>query len=263
MIGRGASILAGLLAVSALSAAASARPHGAPGQQQAEAGGVFVTQAPTQAQTGSQASAMPQAGNSAVLFPEQITPQSVAEARARAAQQEQVKPASGETGGVAQLTRGGEGVRVTEQLSAGESDRALAQLSAAERQVLIDAVNGTDICERSPEIEALQALCENRIETRSAEFTRTREKGSAEDNLLGGGFDSERLATLEAAISRLARNSGRADNFADQAIASVALSQQTILTDLDATETEGDPEKDLSPETEALVNAIAQQFTGN
>lgn len=254
--------LIGLWAAGALGAAISAQAHDN-SQQQANADSVFVAQAPMRVQTATQTTAMPQADNPSVYFPEQITPQSVATARARATRQEQVRPAATETGEVAQLSRGGEGVRATQQLSDGKSDRALAQLTPVEQQVLIDAVNGTDICESSPQIAALQSLCENRIETRSAEFSQTRDQGSAEDNLLGGGFDSERLATLEAAISRLARNSSRADDFADQAIASVALGQQTVLTDLEATETEGDPEKKLSPETEALVNAIAQQFTGN
>lgn len=205
----------------------------------------------------------PEDNSSKVYFPDEITPQSVAEARARAAQQQQLEQAAAPDEEVAQLSQGGEGARDVVQLSDGNSAQALAQLTNEERQVLLEAVEGTDICDRADNIPAIRDLCESRIETRSAEFARRDQSGSAEDNLLGGRFDSARLATLEAAITRLARSSGRAEDFSDQAIASVALGQQQSLTDTEAAAAEGDPTAELSPETQALVNAIVTHLGGN
>lgn len=200
---------------------------------------------------------------SRVYFPDEITPATVAEARARAAEQQQVQRSPDSDEELAQLSTGGEGARDMVQLSDGDSARALAQLSAAERQVLLEAVEGTDICDRVDNIPAIRDLCEGRIETRSAEFASNRSEGSAEDNLLGGSIDNTRIATLEAAIARLAQNSGRAQDFSDQAIASVALGQQSALSDEQATSAEGDPANELSQETQAVVNAIVQQLGGN
>ena len=45
-------------------------------------------------------------------------------------------------------------------------------------------------------------------------------------------------------------------------IASVALGNQT-LSDSQATAAEGDPTSELSAETQAVVNAIVQQLSGN
>lgn len=205
----------------------------------------------------------PEDNSSKVYFPDAITPQSVAAARARAAEQQQLEQATSAGQEVAQLSQGGEGAREVVQLSDGESARALAQLTNEERQVLLEAVEGTDICDRADNIPAIRELCESRIETRSAEFAQSSQGGSAEDALLGGRFDSARLATLEAAITRLARSSGRAQDLSDQAVASVALGQQTGLTDADATAAEGDPTSELNPETQALVNAIVTHLGGN
>ena len=189
------------------------------------------------------------ASPSSVYYPDAITPQSVA--AARAAQQQQLASES--------RAEGSQGVT---QLSDGESARALAQLTQEERQVLLEAVEGTDICDSGSNIPALQALCERRLETRSAEFAQGNEGSSAEDTLLGGRFDSERLATLEAAINRLAQTSASPEDFANQAVASVALGQQGALSDAQATSAEGDPTSDFSPETQAVINAIVQQLGG-
>ena len=233
-------------------------------QQADQSPSVFVEQAPRGAVATEQI-AVPQAADqsSKVYFPDAITPQSVAAARARAAEQQQLERRAGSDDQVAQLSNGGEGARDIAQLSDGDSVRALAQLSPAEQQVLIDAVEGTDICEQASNIPAIRELCESRIETRSAEFARDNSGGSAEDNLLGGGFDSARLATLQAVITRLAQNTASADDFSDQAIASVALGQQAALSDAQATAVEGDPTSGLSQETQAVVNAIVQQLGGN
>lgn len=207
----------------------------------------FVNQAPDDA-------------SSKVYFPDAITPESVAEARARAARQQQIEAAAARRDTpVTQVSSQG-GDNDVAQLSDGRSDEALAQLSAAERQVLLDAVEGTDICDRGSDIPALQALCEGRIETRSEEFAQNR-ASSAEDSLLGGGLDAGRVATLEAAIARLAGAEANPGNFDNQVVASVALNNQS-LSDAQATEAEGDPTADLSQETQALVGAIIQQLGG-
>ena len=218
----------------------------------------FINQAPERDQAVTEVQTEPRQIGSPVYFPDQITPQTVAAARARAAEQEQLARER-ENAELMQVSSG-EGAQDVAQLSDGESSQALAQLSPAERQVLLEAVEGTDICEQANNIAAIRALCEERLETRSAEFAQRPSGGSAEDNLLGGRFDSERIATLETAINRLAQNSGRAQNFSDQAIASVALGQQT-LTDAQATAAED--EEGLSVETQAVIQAIVTQLGGN
>ena len=266
MRGLDARLLVSLRATSVgllLTAILAAPLAGLAAQQNSQETSVFIEQAPSRAveatQIGSPASGDPA---SKVYFPDAITPQSVAAARARAAEQQQLERATTRNGPVAQLSSGGEGARDVAQLSDGDSARALAQLSPAERQVVLDAVEGTDICERADNIPAIRDLCASRIETRSADFAQTNTGGSAEDNLLGGRFDSARLATLEAAINRLAQSSGRADDFSDQAIASVALGQQGALSDARATAAETDPASNLSPETQGVINAIVQQLGG-
>lgn len=169
--------------------------------------------------------------------------------------------AAGRNGNVAQVTPTGDTGSDVDQLSDGTSAEALAQLTEAERQVLLEAVEGTDICERASDIPAIKALCEGRIETRSAEFTPPKGE-SAEDRLLGGGLDPDRIATLEAAVARLSRSGADADDFSNQVLASVALGGQA-LNDAQATAApDGDPAADLSPETQALINSIVQQFGG-
>lgn len=200
--------------------------------------------------------------SSKVYFPDEITPQSVAIARARIADQEQVPREQPTANGVAQVSHDDQGRQGLDQVSVGGATGALAQLSDVERQVLIEAVEGTDICDRSSEIPALQELCETRLETRSAEFARNSGSGSAEDSLLGGGLDSSRLATLEAAISRLAGNTGSSNDFSNQVIASVALDNAT-LSGAQATAAESDGANGLSEETQAVVSAIVQQLGGN
>ncbi len=200
--------------------------------------------------------------SSKVYFPDTITPESVAIARARSAQQEQLPREQQATDSVTQVSHDGQGRQDLDQVSVGSSSSALAQLSDVERQVLIEAVEGTDICDRSTDIPALQELCATRLETRSAEFAQNSDRGLAEDSLLGGGLDSSRLATLEAAISRLAGNAANSNDFSNQAIASVALGN-TTLSDAQATSAESDNASELSQETQAVVAAIIQQLGGN
>lgn len=251
------AILAALALAIPSIAQGQSNPNDVPREESA-----FVVQAPDRSAEVEPVSPREEPAASKVYFPDEITPESVAEARARAAQQQQLEQRASADPDLDQVSSTGEGARDVAQLSDGDSARALAQLSAAEQQVLLEAVEGTDICERSPDIPALQALCESRIETRSAEFARQDAEGSAEDNLLGGGLDADRVATLEAAIARLARNAGDSGNFSNQVIASVALGSNS-LSDSQATSAEGQPGSELSAETQALVAAIVQQLGGN
>jgi len=256
--------LAGMLIASPTLALAQENPHIVPQDEVA-----FVEQAPaTEAaleQAETQSHPQPAAdASSKVYFPEPITPQSVARARARSSQQQQISPASGDNAARAadQVSRSEPAGQAVAQLSNANASSALDQLSDAERQVLLEAVEGTDICERGSDIPALQELCEGRIETRSADFAQNAGGSSAEDSLLGGGLDSSRIATLQSAISRLAGSSPDSSDFANQAIASVALGN-TTLSDAQATSAESDPTSELSSETQAVVQAIVQQLGGN
>jgi len=239
---------------------AQQNPHNVPKEESA-----FVEQAPTRATAEQIAAPETQApdATSKVYFPDAITPESVAEARrARGLEQQQLNAVhEREEAELAQVSAGGEGAQDVDQLSDGMHSDALAQLTQAEREVLLEAVEGTDICDRSSDIPAIQELCESRLETRSADFAQN-SGGSAEDNLLGGGLSADRLATLESAIARLARNASDSNDFSNQVIASVALNNQT-LADGAAQATDADPTSDLSPETQAVVNAIVQQLGGN
>ncbi len=149
------------------------------------------------------------------------------------------------------------------QLSLGDLEGTLAQLSDAEKQVLLEAIQGTDICDNPPDIPAVIELCQTRIENRSTEFAaRETNTLSAEERLLGESLDSTRTAsTLDRDVERLARNAGRGDaNSLDtQAIASVALgTPQPAVPDQPA----GTQLGDLPAETQALVNALVQQLGG-
>lgn len=204
----------------------------------------------------------PEAASSKVYLPEPITPESVAAARARAARQLQIEAATAANRAdrVAQVSSQ-DGSNEVAQLSDGSSSAALAQLSAAERRVLIDAVEGSDICERGSDIPAIQALCAGRLENRSEEFARSEDTGSAEDNLLGGDLDSSGTANLESAIRRLAEAGADPGAFSNQAVASVALNDRTAA-DAQGAVGDADPTADLSQDTQALVAAIVQQLGG-
>ena len=57
----------------------------------------------------------------------------------------------------------GQGGSAMAQLSKADLEATLAQLSAAERRVLLQAIEGTDICNDPPAVAAIVALCQNRI----------------------------------------------------------------------------------------------------
>ncbi|EDL48755.1 hypothetical protein [Erythrobacter sp. SD-21] len=148
----------------------------------------------------------------------------------------------------------------TDQLTRERGRRALAQLTERDRAILFSAVNGTDICEREPSNPAIIELCLVRLEDRSEEFAGNSAPSlSPEERLLGEGLDSDRVATLESAISRLARGNSALNSNEDQAIASVALGSST-LAPAQPTSEEPNP-SELSAETQALINAIVEQFS--
>lgn len=241
------------LAIEALAAAALTATAPAQGSEQATAG-----QSPAD-----QAAAMGQEQSpSKVYWPDDITPERVREAREQASIQEQISRER-EQALLQQLTERERSSDASGQITDENAGEVLAQLSESERQVLLDAVEGADICERDPESAIIRKLCAERIETRSGEFaTRRTNTLTAEERLLGEGLEGNPVNSLEQAVDRLGRSDRDADDPANQAIASVALSPNQAPGDR-GTDGSGDAGAgELSPETQALVDAIVQQFGG-
>lgn len=179
----------------------------------------------------------------------------VGESAERLSPSESIAPASQ----LSALSDSGPGMA---QLSRADLDARLAQLSAAERRVLLQAIEGSDICDDPPRIAEIMALCRNRIETRSGEFTARAEGGlSAEDQLLRGDLDISTLPSLTAVIDRLGRGGASVGDPSNQAIAAIALGTGMPPSD-------GDPNGDgtgtpqVGEETQALVNALINQLGG-
>jgi hypothetical protein len=148
------------------------------------------------------------------------------------------------------------------QLSKADLDATLAQLSAVERRVLLQAIEGTDICDNPPNVAAILALCQNRLETHSQDFAEMAERTqSAEERLLNGNLESTTLPSVGQVIERLARGSAATNDFSNQAIASIALAPPptTPTRPGDEEETES---TSFSEEAQALVNALINQLTG-
>jgi hypothetical protein len=169
-------------------------------------------------------------------------------------------PSRESTGETAQISADDQGGSAVMQLSQAELEATLAQLTAAERRVLLEAIEGTDICDNPPDVAAIRTLCRDRIETRSAEFAdRAKQSLSAEERLLRGGVDEGGTPNVERVIERLARASAAPDNFDNQAIASIALAPPPAPpTPDEETEALGN----LPPGTEAVINAIINQMGG-
>lgn len=175
---------------------------------------------------------------------------------------DQIGPRDTDGAPPSQLTAIGESGSRMAQLSKADLDATLAQLTPAERRVLLQAIEGTDICDNPPAVAAIVALCQSRIETRSAEFSPRPERPlSAEERLLRGGLDDNGLPTVERVIERLSRVTVASSNdFSNQAIASIALAPPPQQ---DQPSNEEDPTGlGLGSETEALINAIVQQLGG-
>ncbi|MEE4200740.1 hypothetical protein [Erythrobacter sp.] len=201
---------------------------------------------------------------SKVYHPDPITARDVAAARSRNTATQQLNRNVDDARDVAQVNATTTRSAELDQLAARDAARALAQLTSEERQVLLEAVEGTDICDQNPDIPALRALCAERIETRSADFaTSPANTLSAEERLLGEGLDADRVSTLETAIRRLAGSNAQADDFANQAIASVALGTSVLAPPEATTGEPAEGEAELSAETQALIDAIVNQFGVN
>jgi hypothetical protein len=161
-----------------------------------------------------------------------------------------------------QISIAGDSGSVVAQLSRADLDASLAQLSAAERRVLLQAIEGSDICHDPPRVAAIIALCQTRIETRSGEFAAHSDPPlSAEDRLLRGDLEASSLPTLDAVIERLARGGASSGDFSNQAIAAIALGT-TTPTAARRPEEEAESTASLGEEAQALINALINQLGG-
>lgn len=161
----------------------------------------------------------------------------------------------------AQISRAGDAEQPVPQLSNAEMSRLLARLPEKDQRVVLEAVEGSDICENPPAIKTVIEFCKQRLETRSADFAHPREPPlSAEERLLGSGLEDDVVLGLETAIDRLARNGGKASNPDDQAIAAVALAGNPPPTAQPDDPTDANA-GDVPEATQALINAIVQQVT--
>lgn len=171
------------------------------------------------------------------------------------------RTSSEQAGGVVQIASTAEAEAPVAQLTEAEFSTLLSQLSGSERQVLLETVEGRDVCSNPPDIPAVRQLCANRLETRSREFAQgPRNRLSPEERLLGQALDGANATTLDRAIQRLARNTGAADDADNQAVASVALGANTPPPEQPGEEPAGAGQ--LSAETQALIEAIVNQLGG-
>jgi len=175
---------------------------------------------------------------------------------------DQISRAPASSAPTSQITNRNQSGQQMPQLSRADLDATLAQLSATERRVLLQAIEGTDICDNPPAVPAVVALCQTRLETRSQEFAgRAEPQLSAEERLLGDNFDNAGLPSVGQVIERLARTSAATNDFSNQAIASIALGQQGAAPP-GRGEEQADETLGLSSETQALINAIVNQLGG-
>ena len=161
-----------------------------------------------------------------------------------------------------QISARGQGGPQMVQLSKADLDATLAQLTPAERRVLLQAIEGTDICNDPPNVPAIIALCQTRLETRSAEFA-VLDQGqpSAEARLMQGDFETATLPSIGQVIERLARGGASSGDFSNQAIASIALGTSAPTT-ARARDEEQPATASFSEEAQALINALINQLGG-
>jgi len=161
-----------------------------------------------------------------------------------------------------QISARGQGGSSMTQLSRADLEATLAQLSPAERRVLLQAIEGSDICDNPPDVAAVVALCRNRLETRAADFaSRSERPVSAEDQLLRGDFESSALPSVDQVIERLARGGASSGDFSNQAIASIALGSSPATAPRSREEEQPDTAS-FGEETQALINALINQLGG-
>jgi hypothetical protein len=165
-------------------------------------------------------------------------------------------------GPASQISARGAGGSGMAQLSRADLEASLAQLSSAERRVLLQAIEGSDICDAPPAIPAIVALCLTRLETRAGDFAGPVETTlSAEDRLLRGDLESSTLPSIGQVIERLARGGASSGDLSNQAIAAIALGtnapQPAQRSEETPAETPG-----LGEEAQALINALINQLGG-
>ena len=161
-----------------------------------------------------------------------------------------------------QISARGQGGPGIAQLSKADLDATLAQLTSAERRVLLQAIEGTDICDNPPNVAAILALCQTRLETRAADFAGAREGSvSAEDRLLRGDLESSVLPSVDTVIERLARGGASSGDLSNQEIASIALGNSAPTPSNPRDEEQPDT-AGLGEEAQALINALINQLGG-
>lgn len=241
-----ARIAAALVAAAGLTATGAAQPQSQP-----------LAEARTEAPQITATDAMrPRAASEAYLETERRQPPAPRSSLTQASDDRIVRPAgNAPTSQITNRTQSGAGIA---QLSQAELDATLAQLSAVERRVLLQAIEGTDICDNPPNVPAILALCQNRIENHSQDFTEVAERPlSAEERLLSSGLESTAVPSVSQVVERLSRGNAATDDFSNQAIASIALGLPTQPRDEEKPE---DPA--LSQETQGLINALINQLGG-
>jgi hypothetical protein len=161
-----------------------------------------------------------------------------------------------------QISARGQGGPGMAQLSKADLDATLAQLSPAERRVLLQAIEGTDICDNPPDIAAIIALCRTRLETRAADFAgQTDRPFSAEEQLLRGDLESDIQPSFDQVIERLARSGASSGDLSNQAIASIALGSNAPAQARPRDEEQADTSS-MGEEAQALINALINQLGG-
>lgn len=161
-----------------------------------------------------------------------------------------------------QITSGNQSGAGVLQLSKADLDATLAQLSAVERRVLLQAIEGSDICDAPPNVPAILALCQNRLETQAQEFSAAPERVvSAEERLLRGDLENSQLPSLSQVIERLARGNAATNDFSNQVIASIALGPPSSQPSRPGDEDDA-TNPSLGEEAQALINSLINQLTG-
>lgn len=161
-----------------------------------------------------------------------------------------------------QISTRGQGGPGMAQLSKADLDATLAQLTPAERRVLLQTIEGTDICDNPPAVAAIVALCQTRLETRAADFAdRAEASFSAEEQLLRGDLEGGILPSFDQVIERLARGGASSGDLSNQAIASIALGTGAPAASRQRDEEQADTSS-IGEEAQALINALINQLGG-
>ncbi|MBK9003153.1 MAG: hypothetical protein IPM67_07040 [Sphingomonadales bacterium] len=170
---------------------------------------------------------------------------------------------NGAPGGQVQLTAEKSGKEV-DQLGKRDRNPQSTQNLSDRRQgfdTRVVKLEGTDRCSAELLSSQDREYCQRIIENRSAEYTGPREiELSPEQELLAKRNPKLIDGGTDAAIKRLTTNRNSSDDADSQAIASTVLAGQG-----EATPTAGaqPAENNLSAETQALIDAIVKNVSGN